>query len=87
MIKTFNNSGKNNCFLVKHKAEDYVESVIIDTDKKEITIKYQWGILPPKEKEIIIEEYNKFGILLNSTIYNLTSIIKYEKDLITYSYK
>lgn len=87
MIKTFNNSDKNNCFLVKHKAEDYVESVIIDTDKKEITIKYQWDILPPKEKEITIEEYTKFGILLNSTTYSITDIIKYDKDLIIYSYK
>lgn len=87
MIKTLNIFDKNNCFTVIHNSEEYVESVIIDTDKKEISIQYQFDISPEKEDEIIIEEYTKFGVLTNSTTYKITGVIECQDDFIKYSYE
>ena len=92
---------ENNCFILKHKLKDNVLSVIIDEDK--ITINYseyfakivngyfiedkenKLKIIP--ENKLILEEYDKFGILKKSTEYYNLDVINQTDNSITYSYK
>ena len=78
---------ENNCFIVKHIASDYVVSCKIDDVEKQITIEYSNLKVIPEVKSIIFEEYNKFGIIVNSTDYEFTNIISKTNSSITYEYK
>ena len=78
---------ENNCFIVKHEAEDYVVSCKIDDTEKQLTIEYYNIKDIPEVKGITFEEYNKFGILVKSTDYVFTNIICKTKDSITYIYE
>ena len=78
---------ENNCFIVKHIASDYVVACKIDDVEKQLTIEYSNLTNIPEVKSIIFEEYNKFGILVNSTDYTFTNIVCKTKNSITYSYQ
>lgn len=82
MITTYDyTQSDNNCFLVKHDnnfyLDDYVESIDIDYSNHNIKITYHGNTNIKITDKIILEIYDKFGILQDTQIFdNLTCIEK-----------
>ncbi len=89
MITTYDYTlPENNCFIVKHSNKyynDYVESVIIDLDENILTINYRDIKTIPVEEQLILEIYNKFGILVDTKLYTLTKVIGQESTPVSKS--
>lgn len=89
MVTVFDyTASTNNCFVVKHLLEDYVQTVTVDTENKTLTIEYhvkQNNI--PSEKTITLEEYNRFGLLTNITEYVIVETVSKTNSSITYKYQ
>ena len=70
---------KNNCFILKHSEnqslDDIVESLKIND--KTISVNYNKPIKIEQETKLIFEEYNKFGIIVQTTEYEVKLIETY----------
>lgn len=78
----------NNCFLVKHDnnfyLDDCVESIDIDYSNHIIKITYHGNINIKITDKIILEVYDKFGILQNTQVFDNLMCMEKSNNYVTY---
>ena len=81
----------NNCFLIRHDnnfyLDDYVESVNIDSTNNSIRINYHENTDVKLTDKIILEVYNRFGILANTQVFDNLSCIEKTDDYVIYKFE